>query len=111
MIVAYMLGVQVMYDQVLEHTDAGVAVGDAVVTFDTVAVLIPRGRFDVELYPSFMKLLGQVCVSCPSLHFKECKLCHFCNFLVPHVEGKMCLSDQFTGRCGGGAGTRLQGPV
>ncbi|BDA45000.1 FACT complex subunit SSRP1 [Coccomyxa sp. Obi] len=50
---------KVMYDQVLEHTDAGVAVEDAVVTFDSLAVLIPRGRFDVELYPSFMKLLGQ----------------------------------------------------
>ncbi len=49
-----------MYDQVLEHTDAGVATEDAVVTFDSLAVLIPRGRFDVELYPSFMKLLGQV---------------------------------------------------
>ncbi|EIE21134.1 SSrecog-domain-containing protein [Coccomyxa subellipsoidea C-169] len=50
---------KVMYDQVLEHTDAGVATEDAVVTFDSLAVLIPRGRFDVELYPSFMKLLGQ----------------------------------------------------
>ncbi len=59
--------VQVMYDQVLEHTDAGVAVEDAVVTFDSLAVLIPRGRFDVELYPSFMKLLGQVKTSCRAL--------------------------------------------
>lgn len=58
--------VQVMYDQVLEHTDAGVAVEDAVVTFDTLGVLIPRGRFDVELYPSFMKLLGQVHIQLPS---------------------------------------------
>lgn len=58
--------VQVMYDQVLEHTDAGVAVEDAVVTFDSLHVLIPRGRFDVELYPSFMKLLGQVHTQTPS---------------------------------------------
>lgn len=51
---------QVMYDRVMDHTDAGDTVGDAVVTFDGVAVLAPRGRFEVELYLSFMKLLGQV---------------------------------------------------
>jgi structure-specific recognition protein 1 len=51
---------QVMYDRVIEHTDAGVTVGDAVVTFDGLAVLFPRGRFEVELYLGFMKFLGQV---------------------------------------------------
>ena len=51
---------QALYDTLMAHTDAGVAVGDAVVTFDGVAVLAPRGRFDIELYGSFMKLLGQV---------------------------------------------------
>ena len=51
---------QVLYDRLMKHTDAGVAVGDAVVAFDGVAVLAPRGRFEIELYGSFMKLLGQV---------------------------------------------------
>jgi hypothetical protein len=50
----------------MQHTDAGVAVGDAVVTFDGVAVLAPRGRFEIELYGSFMKLLGQVLPLSPS---------------------------------------------
>ena len=49
-----------LYDRLMKHTDAGVAVGDAVVGFDGVAVLAPRGRFEIELYGSFMKLLGQV---------------------------------------------------
>lgn len=51
---------QALYDALMAHTDAGVAVGDAVVAFDGVAVLAPRGRFEIELYGSFMKLLGQV---------------------------------------------------
>lgn len=51
---------QVLYDQLMQHTDAGVAVGEPVVIFDGVAVLAPRGRFEIELYASFMKLLGQV---------------------------------------------------
>lgn len=51
---------QVFYDRVLEHTQAGAAAaGDAIVTFDGVAVLHPRGRFDIEMYATFMKLLGQ----------------------------------------------------
>lgn len=78
------LHVQVMYDQVLEHTDAGVATEDAVVTFDSLAVLIPRGRFDVELYPSFMKLLGQVrsCMKLPELRRLPSLLAtHVCSWL------------------------------
>ena len=65
---------QVFYDRVLEHTEAGAAAaGDAIVTFEGVAVLYPRGRFDIEMYATFLKLLGQACpphacsASCPVL--------------------------------------------
>ena len=51
---------QVFFDSVMQHTDVGAAVGDAVVSFDNVAILAPRGRFEVEMYGSFMKLMGQV---------------------------------------------------
>ncbi len=53
-------GVQVLHDMIMPHTDSGAAVGDAIASFGAVAVLAPRGRFEIELYGSFMKLLGQV---------------------------------------------------
>ena len=49
---------QVFYDRVMEHTDAE-AVGEAVVAFNGVAVLAPRGRFDIEMHLGFLKLVGQ----------------------------------------------------
>lgn len=41
------------------YTDLGAATGEAIVTFDSVAVLVPRGRFDVEMFASSLKLVGQ----------------------------------------------------
>ena len=51
---------QVLHDQIVQFTDAGAATGSAVVTFDTMSLLAPRGRFDVEMYLSSLKLTGQV---------------------------------------------------
>ena len=49
-----------LLDALNEHTvDAGAGV-DAVASFDNVNVMAPRGRFEVELYLSFLKLIGQV---------------------------------------------------
>ncbi len=54
------LRAQVLLDALNEHTvDAGAGV-DAVASFDNVNVMAPRGRFEVELYLSFLKLIGQV---------------------------------------------------
>eukprot|EP00891_Asterochloris_glomerata_P007691 jgi/Astpho2/7691/Aster-02572 len=50
---------QRFHDEVVQHTDAGAAMGNAVVTFDQVHVLAPRGRFEVEMYLSSLKLTGQ----------------------------------------------------
>lgn len=44
----------------MQFTDAGAATGTAVVTFDTMSLLAPRGRFEVEMYLSSLKLTGQV---------------------------------------------------
>lgn len=53
---------QVLHDQIVQFTDAGAATGNAVVTFekDSLSLLAPRGRFDVEMYLSSLKLTGQV---------------------------------------------------
>lgn len=50
---------EVLHDQIVQFTDAGAATGSAVVTFDTMSLLAPRGRFDVEMYLSSLKLTGQ----------------------------------------------------
>jgi structure-specific recognition protein 1 len=50
---------KVLFDMVSQFTDAGAATGDAVATFDQVGVLVPRGRFDIEMYMSSLKLVGQ----------------------------------------------------
>ena len=51
---------QVLYNELVQYTAAGAALGDPVATFEGSAVLAPRGRFDIELYLSFLKLTGQV---------------------------------------------------
>lgn len=48
-----------LLDAVLPFTDAGAATGEAIASFDGVGVLVPRGRFDCEMYASSLKLLGQ----------------------------------------------------
>jgi len=55
---------KVLLDALLPLTDAvgagpGGAGDEPVTTFEGVAVLQPRGRFDVELYGSYLRLLGQ----------------------------------------------------
>ncbi len=50
---------QVFLDAVGQFTgDAGDS-QDPVATFDTVQVLAPRGRFSIELYSTYLKLVGQ----------------------------------------------------
>ena len=44
----------------------GAATGDAVATFDQVGVLVPRGRFDIEMYLGSLKLVGQVGGAAPA---------------------------------------------
>ena len=53
-------GLQAFHDAVAGHTAQGAAAGDVIATFDSVGLLAPRGRFEVEMYLTSMKLLGQV---------------------------------------------------
>lgn len=50
---------KLLFDLVSAYTDTGGVLGEAIATFDSVGVLVPRGRFDVELYSSSLKLVGQ----------------------------------------------------
>jgi hypothetical protein len=50
----------VLAEQVLALTDAGgAAAEEAVCALDDVAILAPRGRFNVEMHLGFLKLSGQ----------------------------------------------------
>eukprot|EP00899_Mesostigma_viride_P010265 jgi/Mesvir1/1923/Mv22952-RA.1 len=46
-------------DRVLQRADVGEVGGEAVATFDEVSVMVPRGRYLVELHTSFLQLTGQ----------------------------------------------------
>ncbi|CAL0299008.1 unnamed protein product [Lupinus luteus] len=50
---------QVFRDQIMSMADVGVGGEDAVVTFEGIAILTPRGRYSVELHLSFLRLQGQ----------------------------------------------------
>ncbi|KDP32596.1 hypothetical protein JCGZ_13146 [Jatropha curcas] len=50
---------QVFRDKIMSMADVGAGGEEAVVTFDGVAILTPRGRYNVELHLSFLRLQGQ----------------------------------------------------
>ncbi|CAJ2675602.1 FACT complex subunit SSRP1 [Trifolium pratense] len=50
---------QVFRDKIMSMADVGAGGEDAVVTFDGIAILTPRGRYSVELHLSFLRLQGQ----------------------------------------------------
>ncbi|BAF16734.1 fACT complex subunit SSRP1-B [Oryza sativa Japonica Group] len=49
---------QVLWQAILNKADVGSS-EEAVVTFDGIAILTPRGRYSVELHLSFLRLQGQ----------------------------------------------------
>ncbi|KAL7100842.1 hypothetical protein ACP275_08G020100 [Erythranthe tilingii] len=50
---------QVFRDKIISMADVGPGGEDAVVTFDGIAILTPRGRYNIELHLSFLRLQGQ----------------------------------------------------
>nr|BAH56794.1 AT3G28730 [Arabidopsis thaliana] len=50
---------QVFNDTIVAMADVSPGVEDAVVTFESIAILTPRGRYNVELHLSFLRLQGQ----------------------------------------------------
>ncbi|KAK9040392.1 hypothetical protein V6N11_015555 [Hibiscus sabdariffa] len=50
---------QVFREKIMSVADVGTGVEEAVVTFESIAILTPRGRYSVELHLSFLRLQGQ----------------------------------------------------
>ncbi|XVF16553.1 hypothetical protein REPUB_Repub10bG0041900 [Reevesia pubescens] len=50
---------QVFREKIMSVADVGAGVEEAVVTFEGIAILTPRGRYSVELHHSFLRLQGQ----------------------------------------------------
>ncbi|RWR73504.1 Structure-specific recognition protein [Cinnamomum micranthum f. kanehirae] len=50
---------QVFRDKIMSMADVGPSDDEAVVMFDGTAILTPRGRYNVELHLSFLRLQGQ----------------------------------------------------
>lgn len=50
---------QVLLDKITGMADVGSSSEEAVVTFDGIAILTPRGRYNIELHLSFFRLQGQ----------------------------------------------------
>ncbi|ESQ32633.1 hypothetical protein EUTSA_v10003803mg [Eutrema salsugineum] len=50
---------QVLCDEIKVVADVGAGFEEAVATFDGIAILTPRGRYNVELHLSFLRLNGQ----------------------------------------------------
>ena len=51
--------VKTFHEKVLAQADVIQATGDAIVTFEEVAILTPRGRYTTKIYPSFLQLHGK----------------------------------------------------
>ncbi|KAK7469064.1 FACT complex subunit [Stygiomarasmius scandens] len=50
---------QVFHDLIKEKADIGQVSGDMILSFEEVLVLTPRGRYDVVMYPDFLRLRGK----------------------------------------------------
>ncbi|KAM7506705.1 hypothetical protein LguiA_017158 [Lonicera macranthoides] len=50
---------QVFRDKIMSMADVGAGGEESVVTFEGIAILTPRGRYNVELHLSFLRLQGQ----------------------------------------------------
>jgi structure-specific recognition protein 1 len=50
---------QVFHESIKEKAVIGQVVGDIVLSFEEVLVLTPRGRYDVDMFPEFLRLRGK----------------------------------------------------
>lgn len=50
---------QAFHDAVKEKAEIGQVTGDLVLSFEEVLVLTPRGRYDVDMFPEFLRLRGK----------------------------------------------------
>ncbi|KAL5519857.1 hypothetical protein ACEPAG_1517 [Sanghuangporus baumii] len=50
---------QAFHDAVKEKADLGEVSGDMIVNFEEILVLTPRGRYDMDMFPDFLRLRGK----------------------------------------------------
>lgn len=50
---------QAFHDAIKEKAELGQVAGDLVINFEEVLVLTPRGRYDVDMFPTFLRLRGK----------------------------------------------------
>lgn len=50
---------QAFHDSVREMAEIGQVAGETIVSFDEVLVTTPRGRYDIDMFPTFLRLRGK----------------------------------------------------
>ena len=50
---------QVFHDTIKEKAEIGQVTGNLILSFDEVLVLTPRGRYDMDVFPDFLRLRGK----------------------------------------------------
>ena len=50
---------QVFHDTIKEKAEIGQVTGDLILSFEEVLVLTPRGRYDMDMFPGFLRLRGK----------------------------------------------------
>ena len=50
---------QVFHDTIKEKAEIGQVTGDLILSFEEVLVLTPRGRYDMDMFPDFLRLRGK----------------------------------------------------
>lgn len=50
---------QVFHDAIKEKAGSELATGEKILSFEEVLVLTPRGRYDVDMFPDFLRLRGK----------------------------------------------------
>lgn len=50
---------QAFHDSIKEKAEIGQVAGDIILSFEEVLILTPRGRYDVDMFPEFLRLRGK----------------------------------------------------
>ncbi|KAG8944167.1 FACT complex subunit [Tulasnella sp. 424] len=50
---------QAFHDMIKEKAEIGQVTGEGIVTFSDILVQTPRGRYDIDMFPSFLRLRGK----------------------------------------------------
>lgn len=104
---------QVFHDAIKDKAEIGQVTGDIILSFEEVLISTPRGRYDVDMFPDFLRLRGKTydykilyssisrlfllpkddmhvlfIVSCP-LHFISPRSYHYPSWVSTHLSDKV----------------------